>query len=256
MKAHLSERAQVILVWWALTFMFIFGFALWVLLDMVPPPSAKLPAGEIAQFYRDNAFRLKLGAMLASWTSAFMVPLAVVIAAQMLRLEKGIPVWSILQLVGGALMSMFLVFPPIIWGVAAFNPDRAPEATALMHELGSLTLVTTDQFYMFQMFAIVYFSLARPQDELSPFPRWIGWVTLWAAIIFEVGPVAFLFKGGPFAWDGLFVFWFPFVSFGLWVTVMSVSLLSAIKRQRAALGGVTLPAHMVESSVAARESLI
>lgn len=249
MKLHLSERAQIILVWWALIFMVIFGAALWALQGMVPPPSPKLPAAEIAEFYRQNASRIKIGAMITSWTSAFMVPLAIVISAQMLRLEKGVPVWSIAQVIGGATMSMFLVFPPIIWGVAAFDPDRPAEITKMLHEMGALVLVTTDQYYMFQLFAIIYFSWMHKQDELSPFPRWLGWVTLWAGIIYEVGPIGFMFKHGPFAWNGLFVFWFPFVTFGIWITIMSVSLLSAIKRQRAALGDSIAPAYRHEAGV-------
>jgi hypothetical protein len=251
MKVHLTERAQIILIWWSLIFLFIFGVGLWTLLGMVPPPSPNLPAAEIAEFYRQNASQIRLGAMITSWTSAFMVPLAVVISAQMLRLEKGIPVWSMCQLVGGVTMSMFLVFPPIIWGVAAFNPGRAPEITQMLHEMGSLVLVTTDQYYMFQLFAIIFFCWTHPQDALSPFPRWLGWLTLWAGIIYEVGPIGFMFKRGPFAWDGLFVFWFPFVTFGIWLTVMAVVLLLAIKRQRAALGGSAVPAYRHDSAIGA-----
>lgn len=249
MKLHLTERAQVILIWWAWIFMIIFGVSLWTMMGMVPPASPQLPALEIAQYYKENAAQIRLGAMITSWTSAFMVPLAVVISAQMLRLEKGIPVWSMCQLVGGVTMSMFLVFPPIIWGIAAFNPDRAPEITQTLHEMGSLVLVTTDQYYMFQLFAIIYFSWVHPQDALSPFPRWFGWLTLWAGIFYEVGPIGFMFKHGPFAWDGLFVFWFPFVIFGTWITIASALLLRAIKRQRAAAGGATQSAYRHQSGV-------
>ena len=163
-----------------------------------------------------------------------MVPFSVVVAVQLSRLEKGVPVWSILQFAGGILMSIFLVLPPIFWGVAAFSPARLPEATALMHELALLTLTTTDQFYIFQMVAITYVSLTQTVDPQSAFPRWLGWFTLWAAVIFEVGALAFMFKTGPFSWNGLFVFWFPLVIFGAWVTTMSVSMLQAIGRQRRA----------------------
>jgi hypothetical protein len=234
-KVHLNERAQVILIWWALITLVMFGVALWVLMSMVPPPSPKLPAAVIAAFYQQNAAHIRVGAMIASWTSAFMVPLALVISAQMLRIDKGIPLMAMTQVIGGATMSMFLVFPPIIYGIAAFSPDRPAEITAMLHEMGSLVLVTTDQYYMFQLFAIIYFCFTRPQDELSPFPRWLGWFTVWAGIIYEVGPIGFMFKHGPFAWDGLIVFWLPFVTFGTWITVVAVLLLKKIKLQRAAL---------------------
>lgn len=228
----MSERAQKIMLWWALIFMVIYGFTLGLLMKMVPPPPATLTPIEIASFYATNGLSIKLGAAIASWTSGFTVPLSVVIAVQMARLEKGVPIWSILQFAGGILMGLFLVLPPLFWGVAAFTPDRMPEVTALMHQLGMLTLTTTDQFYIFQMVAIGYVSLTQKVDPKSPFPRWLGYFTIWAALIFEVGALSFLFKLGPFSWNGLFVFWFPFVIFGIWVVVMSISMLQAIKRQQ------------------------
>ena len=229
----MTERAQTIMVWWALIFMVIFGFAWWGLLDMMPPPPATWTPNEVAAFYVEHGFKIKLGALIASWTSAFMVPFSVVVAVQMARLERGTPVWSILQFAGGILMSIFLVLPPIFWGIAAYSPERAPEVTALMHEIAMLTLVTTDQFYIFQMVAMAYVSLTQTVDAHSPFPRWIGFFTIWAALIFEVGAIAFIPKTGPFSWNGLFVFWFPLVIFGAWVTTISVSMLQALKRQQA-----------------------
>ena len=231
MNYKLTARAQIILVWWALITMLIFGFSMFLLMHMVPPPSAALSPAEIAQFYKDNQMSIRVGAMITSWTSAFMVPLAIVISWQMRRIEQCNGLLSMAQLLGGGLMSMFLVFPPMLWGFAAFTPDRAVEITATLHEMGSLTLATTDQFYMFQLFAIIYISLAYKNDELSPFPRWMGWLTLWACIIYEVGPLGFMFKTGVFAWDGIVVFWMPFVTFGAWISAMSFMLLRAIKRQ-------------------------
>lgn len=230
----MSERGQTIFIWWAFSFLSIFLLAWIFLLQMVPPPPASFSPSEVAAFYSTNGFSIKLGAMIASWTSAFMVPFSVVVAIQMSRLEKGTPVWSILAFAGGILMSMFLVFPPICWGVAAYTADRTPEVTALMNELANLTLVTTDQFYIFQMIPMVYVSLSRPHDELSALPRWMGFFTLWSAVAFEVGALAFMFKTGPFAWNGLLVFWLPLILFTIWVLVTCYVMLRALKRQAAA----------------------
>jgi len=232
----MSERGQTIIIIWGLVFMAIFAVAWIWLLQMVPPPSPTFSPEAVAAFYTENSFKIKLGAMIASWTSAFMVPFSVVVAIQMARLETGLPVWSVLALAGGILMSMFLVFPPVIWGVAAFTPERAPEATALLNELANLTLVTTDQFYIFQMIAITYVSLNYPADANTAFPRWLGWFILWVAVAFEVGAIAFMTKTGPFAWDGIIVFWMPFALFFAWVPLTSIIMLRAIKRQRLAAG--------------------
>lgn len=230
----LSERSQTIIVWWALSFLTIFGVVWVTLLKMAPPPAPSLPMAEVVAFYTENAFQIKLGAAIAAWTSAFWVPLSVVMSIQMARLEKGVPVWSILAFAGGILSSMFLVFPPIIWGVIAFDPGRAPESTLLLNQLANLTLVTTDQFYIFQMIALTVVSFNQAPDPNSAFPRWYGWANLWIAIIFEVGALGFMFKTGPFAWNGLFVFWFPFVFFFAWLILTAYCMLTAIKRQEKA----------------------
>ena len=230
----MTERAQRILVWWTIGFMVVFGLAWGVLIGLMPLPRATLTPVEVADFYRAHSMRIRVGAAICSWTGAFMVPLAVVISVQMARLEKGVPIWSILQFAGGIMMSMFLVIPPLLWGVAAYNADRPPEVTALMHEFANLMLVTTDQYFIFQMVAIAVVSLTQKVDAHSPFPRWIGYLTIWAALMFEFGVAGFVPKTGPFAWNGLFVFWFPLTIFGLWVTVIAVSLLAALKRQSAA----------------------
>jgi hypothetical protein len=228
----MSERSQTILVWWSLVFMSIYVAAFVGLLRMMPPPPATWSPVEVAAFYTRNALPVRYGAMIASWTSAFMVPLAVVISVQMARLEKGMPVWSIAQFAGGILMSIFLVLPPMFWGIAAFNPSRPPEVTALMHETALLTLVTTDQFYKFQMIGIAYISLTQTSDAHSPFPRWFGYYTIWAALMFELGAIAYIPKTGPFAWNGILVFWCPFLIFFTWIVVIAVKLLVAIRWQR------------------------
>jgi hypothetical protein len=235
-QAIMSERGQVILLWWGLIMMYIFGFTLWLGFDMVGPPSPKLTPDQVAAFYATDNLAKRLAAMITSWCSAFAVPIQIVAAIQVARLEKlkgsNMPVWGIATFAAGILMSIFLVLPPLFWGVAAYTPGRPAEVTTLMHELGMLTLTTTDQFYIFGMVAITYVSLAiSSHDKLSPYPRWMGYFTIWAAIAFEVGAFAFIPKSGPFSWNGVVVFWMPFVVYGLWITVLCVMLLKAIKLQ-------------------------
>jgi hypothetical protein len=229
----MSERGQKILVWWAVIFTAIYGVALRFLLHMMPPPSATWSPERVAQFYVEHGAEIKVGATIASWTSAFMLPLAIVIAIQMSRHEKGTPVWSISAGASGAMMSIFLVLPPLFWGVAAFTPTRAPEITTTMHELALLTLVTTDQFYIFMWVGVVVICLTPDRVIHSPFPRWFGYFTAWTALMFEVGAVAFLTRTGPFAWNGLLVFWSPLTLFGAWIAVTAVLLLKAINKQAA-----------------------
>jgi hypothetical protein len=228
----MSLGSQRALVWWAIAFTVIYGLALGLLLHMIPPPSAKLSAPEIAHWYAARHDSIRIGAVIAGWTGAFLVPLFVVIAVQMARLEDRSKVWTITAICGGAMMSIFLVLPPLFWGVAAFTPTRAPEVTALMHELAMLTLVTTDQYYIFVWVAVAVIALRATTVRHSPFPRWYGYFTLWTALMFEAGAIAFLARTGPFAWNGLLVFWSPLSLFGAWIIVTCYLLLKAIRLQR------------------------
>lgn len=228
----MSERSQIAIVWWALAFTTIFGVVLGVLLDMIPPPDATMNAAQIAQWYTERAGQIKLGATLGAWTGAFMLPLWAVIGVQIYRQEKGLPIWSVMAVAGGAMMSIFLVLPPLFFGVAAFTPTRAPEITATMHELGLLTLVTTDQYYIFNWVAVVAICFLPQRAPHSPFPRWFGYFSAWIGFMFEAGAIAFNARTGPFSWKGLLVFWFPLTLFGLWILVMSYLLLTNLAKQR------------------------
>jgi hypothetical protein len=230
----MSTRAQRILLWWGLTFTVIYGLVWWRLFHMMPPPTAKWSADEIARFYIHNSSEIKIGATIASWTSGFMVPIAVVVAVQIARHEKGKPVWAALAFAGGTLMSIPLMLPPIFWGVAAFTPTRAPEITAIMHELAMVTFVTTDQYFIFMWVAIAVIALIPNTVVHTPFPRWFGYYTAWTALMFEAGAVAFLTRSGPFAWNGLLAFWSPVVTFFAWITVMAFLMFKAIRLQEQA----------------------
>src|SRR5947208_16169641 len=123
----MSKRAQVLLIWWAIAFATIYGLCLIFLLHMVPPPSPTWSAARVADFYAEHHDSIRIGAVIASWSSAFMLPLSIVCAVQVSRHEKGRPVWAITCVTGGAMMSLFLVLPPLFWGVAAYSSHRSEE---------------------------------------------------------------------------------------------------------------------------------
>jgi len=211
----------------------VFGIAWTFLIGLLPLPPATLTAQEVSAFYLENSFKIRLGAAICSWTSAFLVPLTVVSSIQMARLEKGAPIWAILQLIGGVMTSIFVVLPPILWGIAAFTPDRPADITLLIHQTANIIFVTTTQYFIFQIVAIAVVSLTQKVDPESPFPRWFGYLSIWIALLTEVAVAGYLTKTGPFAWNGLFVFWIPLTAASMWLIALAVLMLRALKRQRA-----------------------
>jgi hypothetical protein len=230
----MTYRSQRVLLWWALIFLVIYGIALWALLDMVPPPSPKLSAVQIAHWYAVRHTRIRIGAVIASWTSAFMIPLAIVCAQQIKREEpKNCNAWTWCALIGGSMTSIFLVLPPLFWGVAAFTPNRDPQVTSIMHELGVLSFTSTDQYFVFMWVAIIVLCFRRKTVKHSPFPRWFGYLSIWLVIMFEAGAFSFLPRSGPLAWNGLLVFWVPLPLFGIWIVIQSYLLLKSLSAQQA-----------------------
>jgi hypothetical protein len=72
--------------------------------------------------------------------------------------------------------------------------------------------------------------LDRSADPV--FPRWAGYLNLWATICLTPGSLVPFFHDGPLAWDGLTALYLPLVAFASWVIVNSVLLLRAIGLQR------------------------
>lgn len=236
-RSLFSEHSQRAILWWGIAMTITYALSLMFLLKQVPTKNPAWTAEQVADFYEANQTSIKWGAVIASWTSAFMVPILTVVAVQIARVEiGGRKIWSGLSLVSGALMSVFLVLPPLFYGVAAYTaPRKNPEVTALMHELATLTLVTTDQYYIFLWIAVTVICL-RPATQLvkhNPFPRWWGWTSLWITVMFEAGAIAFVPRHGPFAWDGLLVFWSPLSLFGVWITLQSWLIFRALRQQAA-----------------------
>lgn len=234
-RPHFSERSQHAILWWGITFAIIYAVAFIFLLEQMPLKDPAWSAEQVAAWYNEDAGQIKWGAVLASWTGAFMLPILTVLAIQMARVETGgWKIWSALTLVSGAMMSLFLMLPPMFWGVAAYTaPRNDPEVTTVMHELASLTMTTTDQFYIFAWIAVTVIAL-RPATQLvknNPFPRWWGYLSLWITIMFEAGAIAFIPRSGPFAWNGLLVFWSPFVLFTIWITIQSWLMFRALRGQ-------------------------
>lgn len=249
-RSQFSERSQRAILWWGIGLAIVYTLALIFLLQQVPTKNPAWTAEQVADWYADNQGKIKWGAVLASWTGAFMMPILAVVAVQMARVEMGgWKIWSALSLVSGALMSLFLMLPPLFWGVAAYTaPRRDPEVTALMHELATLTLTTTDQYYIFLWIGVTVIAL-RPATQLvknNPFPRWWGYLSLWITIMFEAGAIAFVPRSGPFAWNGLLVFWSPLTLFAVWITVQCWLIFRALRAQIAEPDA--LPAAAKESA--------
>jgi len=229
---HASIRAQRMLIWLALILGAIFMIAYVGLMQFFPPPPANLPADQVAELYRAHNIRFRIGVILGLVSGGFLMPFSVVISVQMARLEKGVPIWALMQALAGTLGTFFIWMPVLIWGTAAFSAERAPELTLLLHELGWLCFITPLALFPLELLCVIVVCFSKEEDDrYSAFPRWIGYLTAWNAVQSFGGPLAILFKTGIFSWAGLLPFWLPFFLFFVWAIAISYTMLRALAHQ-------------------------
>ena len=208
----------------------LFGLAFWPTSMFLPPPAPTLTPIEVAALYQHNTVGIRIGMLMMSLGGAFMGPLVAVIAIQMKRIEGATPILAYTQMTTGTIGALFFIIPALIFSAAAYHPERAPELTALLHELGWFFLVMPVGPAFLQNFAIG-FAILKDKSVHPVFPRWLGFFNFWVALLFVAGGLITFFKTGPFAWNGLLAFWVALVVFGAWFFVMVVMLLKAIDGQ-------------------------
>lgn len=223
---YIDPRAQRFMVWLSIGMILVFGVSYAALTGFWPPRSPSLPAEEVMHLYADHYTTLRIGVVICLITAAYNLPWSIVLGPQMARHEKGVPLWSILQVLTGTLGVLLLMLPALFWGVAAFSPNRAPETTLLMHELAFLTFVTPVTFFALQALPVIVIGLRDKDQETSALPRWVGILTT-----AEVGVFAQLFKTDPFAWNGVFTFCIPLSVFVVWFFALAYTMLRAVSRQ-------------------------
>ncbi|MEM7466810.1 MAG: hypothetical protein AAF387_07995 [Pseudomonadota bacterium] len=226
----LFRKSMVFCAWtgFACIFFFIIGGV--ILGGMLPPLfNSAEPAAVFAEKVSNNAFQLRLGSAFMVLAFAMFGTLGAGIAAQTRRVEAN-PMFSIIQAVFAAAAMTIGVLVAFVWGLAAFRPE--------LYE-ASIIVAWIDFAYFMALFSVPLFGgwcvmIALPilwaEEGSEPFPRWVAYVNLWAALLYAPGMLIIFFKDGPFSWHGIVALWIPYLAYFAWIAVMSLALLSAVKQ--------------------------
>lgn len=212
---------------WVFLLLWLVGFVFFA--QVVPPPSPDESAEQIAEFYRAHTGGIRFGLLLTLFVSPLYASWSAAIAAQMKRIRAAHPVMAELQLVLGGLTVLVFMIPALLLEIAAFRPDRSPEAIQALNDIPWMMFIGMGATAILQPFVIGVVILQDRRDTAPVFPRWVGYFNIWTAVLFLPGPLCVFFKIGPLAWDGLFTWWIPFVLFAAWMVVMIVMVGRAIR---------------------------
>lgn len=205
-----------------------FGAGLFIA-GFVPPPAPELSAEAIAELFRANAMAIRIGMILSLVGIVGYAALVCVIAAQMRRMDTVTRLPADMQLGAGAIGVLTVMFPIMLLAITAFRPERDPALTQLLNDMAWLLIIPAFPTFIAQFGAIAIGAFTdRRADPV--FPRWAGYLNLWIALLFCPGAFAYIFRSGPFAWNGLLSFWVAAGAFFVWLVAMTPLTLSAINR--------------------------
>jgi len=228
----MNVRGQMVCAWGAIGFagMGLLGF---IVANIIPPMSPNLSAEAIAAIYQENTLSMRFGFLLFMTSTGFMCAFVAAVAMQMKRIEGGIGPYTTMQIAAGSLTALIFVVATVFWTGAAFRPNGDPEIIRVLNDLGWIMLLMTFAPFIMQNFSLGLCVLSDG-GEIKVMPRWVGYYNFWTGVTFIPGGMLTFFKTGPFAYDGLFVWWIPFTFFFGWFPVMFFVIRKAIMEQEAA----------------------
>lgn len=178
-------------------------------------------AQEIAATYAEHKDRIRIACIFLLAGFGLIAIWGASLATQIRRKEGVFPVLTYMQLVGMALGPACLMVATCFWATAAFRPGEInPEITQTLNDLGYITLLST--WLPFTMWTVALgLSVLLDRSDQPVFPRWSGYLSIWAGLCYVPGNTVWFFKDGAFDWTGVICLYTPIGSFGIWVAVFS-----------------------------------
>jgi hypothetical protein len=207
---------------------------------LIPPISPTTGQAELIRFYTENASAVRVVAIAMLFLMSGLMFLYTALGDQLEQIAgTRAKSWARVQLMLGGISLVPLYGTSVAWALATYRPDRMPDTTQLLSDLGWFAFVFPVAPALFQMWAIG-FAVLSDRGESPVFPRWYGYICFWVGLLLMMGLFVPFFKVGPFAWNGLLAFWVAAVTLGLWINLTG-ALVAGVAR-RSPGGNSTPPA--------------
>lgn len=231
MQTEIQQKLQLIGAWGGILYMLVGLFGWLLIAGFFPLMSPSDSPADIALRYQNGHTRIVAGMILLMVAAFCYLPFAAALSRSLAQIEGQPGVLTYSTLLGGVCSSLLTFYPAIWWLVAAFRPDRAADLVYLMNDLAWLQMVGGVTVW----FAMPLSTAAAAFWDKSPtpvFPRWSGYVSIWAVLLVIPDQLIFFFHSGAFAWNGLLGMWVPFTAFGGWTFLCFYLLRKEVLDQR------------------------
>src|ERR1700739_2353848 len=193
-----------------------------IMTGLLPPISPMRTADERARFWSTNTGLKRLGLVILLAAPGLQAPCGRPLAIRIRPMGGGrsSPL-AYTQLVGTGLAVVAIIMPTFAFAAASYRPERDPQITQALNDLGWLPFVMNWPAAPIQCLAIGFAIFGATP---AIWPLWLGYFNVWCGFVFAAGGLVVLFKDGVFAWNGLLAFWMVAVFFGLWFLIMAWQL--------------------------------
>ncbi|MDD9936347.1 MAG: hypothetical protein OXT09_22235 [Myxococcales bacterium] len=214
--------------YWSIPFFYVlFGLIFVLLARIMPPQSPTSSAADIVAYMQSPTLRWGIALLALTLGLASMASGIIVVQMQRMKgLSAALP-YSYLAALAVAGVPGCL-FPCFVFALGGLRPEYSPEIQVMLYDLGFLSFVGSLGVFTIQY---LVFAIAIFLDERQIFPKWLGYLTIWALVTEIVAVPVWVTRTGPFAWDGLLSFWLGTAIFVGWEFLMCVCLYRAIKNQ-------------------------
>jgi len=159
---------------------------------------------------------------------ALYLPFAAIVS-ELIEKRQGQPLLAKVQFSAGIAAIAFGMVSVAAWALAAFRPERDPQITQLMNDMGWIIFFWDIGFFQLQAAAVmIAIFVYKGPDPV--WPRWLAY--LFAITIVGVFPAyaAISVKTGILAYNGLVTYWFQVIAFGIMLIPWSWYAILALKQ--------------------------
>jgi len=204
-----------------------------IVADYLPPPKANWTPTHFGTHYADEYHRIRVGILIMIVAVCGWAALMAVVTTQLNR-SANAHAMAMLNAMAGAATYILLTLFCVFLAMAAFRPNRTSVSeTQMLHDIGwFMAFMAAPPF--FTQAAAVGIAVLSDSSPTPVYPRWLGWLGIWVALLLAPGTILFFFHSGVFAYHGLISYWIPVFTFGGWMAGMSLAaLLHATRKEPA-----------------------
>lgn len=229
-----NRRVLLFCAWCAPVLIVLLGVGIFPVAGLVPPPSPSDTAETIQHLFSANAGAIRIGMVMVMVGSAGFIPWTIGLGHQLKQPGRDSSIATHIQTASGVIACLVGINFSMITSLAAFRPDDiAPETTRMLDDwMWFWWLIPWPPFMVWCV--LVGVLILKDANAVPVFPRWTGYLSIWAAVCYTPGSLATFFKSGALAYDGIIVWYIPTIVFFIWMLIMTAYMLRGVNRVPAA----------------------